>query len=311
MRALVDWCTCTFEFDEDVSRILHMLGLATGLQLQAGDRRSRPGFTDGIQIRAFVGLELVSFAVFAWGGESQRGRAMLDLSGSCCGCIDDWVSFRSFLESLPAARLTRVDLAVDLLNGEFTVDDAVSWREEGLFTKKGRTPSCRVDGDWLEEKEGRTLYVGKAKNGLQLRCYEKGKQLGDLLSDWVRFEVQFGNRDREIPFEILTECESYFFGAYPALDKIASLIQSDEDGEMKARIATVQTVADVSIRKILDSIQRTYGKWLHVLESSGIEVTDLVEAVAVRAIPARVQSSAVVAGVLRHTAKDAFERWRQ
>lgn len=307
MKALIDWCTCTFEFDEDVPRLLHMLGLATGLQLQAGDRRSRPGFTDGIQIRAFVGLELVPFAVLAWGGESQRGRAMLDLSGSCCGCVDDWVSFRSLLESLPVARLTRVDVAVDLFDGEFTIEDAVAWREAGEFTLNGRTPSCRVDGDWIEEKEGRTLYVGKTKNGKGLRCYEKGKQLGDLASKWVRFEVQFGNRDREIPFEILTEPNAYFVGAYPALERIAAL-GIEEEG---ARIATVQTTADVSIRKILDSMKRTYGKWMHVLEESGIEVTDLVEGIAIRAIPTRIQSSAVVAGVLRHTTKDAFERWRQ
>lgn len=306
MDALIDWCTCTFEFDEDVPRLLQRLGLATGLQLSAGDRRARPGFTDGLQLRALVGVELVPFAVLAWGGESQRGRAMLDLSGSSCGCVDDWVSFRSFLESLPVSRLTRVDVAVDLFGGEFTVDDAVSWREAGEFTLSGRTPSCRVDGDWIEGREGRTLYIGKAKNGKGLRAYEKGKQLGDLASKWVRFEVQFGNRDREIPFEILTEPNAYFVGAYPALERIAAL-GMEVDG---ARIATVQNTASVVIRKILDSLKRTYGKWVHVLEASGIEVTDLVEGVAVRAIPARVQSSAVVAGVLRHTTKDAFEQWR-
>lgn len=306
MKAIIDWVTCTFQFrpeDDGIKTFLAHLARVTGLQLVAEERRGRPGYTNGLQIKALVNYEMVNFAVLAWGGDSQRGRAMLDLSGSCCGCISDWVGFRCFLESLDDSRLTRVDLAVDLFNGEFTVDDACKWREQGLFNVGGRSPSSSLAGDWLEEKEGRTLYIGKAKNGKGLRAYEKGKQLGDLLSQWVRFEVQFGNRDRVLPFAMLTETEAYFVAAYPALEQIVAC-----GGES---IETTQTTAAISITTILDSIKRTYGKWLHVLRSSGIEVTDLVEGVTVTALPARVQSSAVVAGVLRDTTKSAFEKWSQ
>ena len=34
----------------------------------------------------------------------------------------------------------------------------------GGFQLGGRSPSSRLDGDWLGGQEGRTLYVGKAKN---------------------------------------------------------------------------------------------------------------------------------------------------
>jgi phage replication initiation protein len=302
MRAIVDWCTCTFQFcEEDLKAFLGHLARVTGLQLVMEERRGRPGYQNGMQIRALVNFEMVNFAVLAWGGDSQRGRAMLDLSGACCGCISDWVGFQCFLESLDDSRLTRVDLAVDLFNGEFTVDDACEWRKEGLFNVGGRSPSSSLAGDWLEEKEGRTLYIGKAKNGKGLRVYEKGKQLGDLLSQWVRFEVQFGNRDRVLPFAMLTESEKYFVAAYPALEKIVVC-----GGES---IKTTQTTAAISITTILDALKRTYGKWIHVLASSGIDITDLVEGVTVTALPARVQSSAVVAGVLRDTCKSSFEKW--
>lgn len=302
MKALIDWCTCTFAFDGDVQWMLTHLQRVTGLQLCADGRRARPGYTDGIQIFAMVNFQKVPFAVFAWGGESQRGRAMLDLSGECCGCVSDWRVFACFLESLPEARLTRVDTAVDLLEGEFTVDQAVTWVEQGLFNCRGREPSTRTDGDWLRKHEGRTLYVGKPKNGKGLRCYEKGKQLGNLESAWVRFEVQFGNRDRVLPFEILTDPTKYFVGAYPALEQIISA-----PGD---RIDTVSTQAAASIGVILSALKRTYGKWIDMFVSSGIDVTDLVEELGVHVLPSRIQSSAVVADVLSNTTKSTFENWR-
>jgi len=303
MRAIVDWCTCTFVFNQDaLLDFLGHLSRVTGLQLRAQDRRSRPGYTDGLQIEAFAGLQFVPFGVIAWGGDSQRGRAMFDLNGSSCGCVSDWTALRAFLESLPESRLTRVDAAVDLFQGEFGVDDAVQWQKAGLFNCAGREPSTRTDGDWLKQHEGRTLYVGKTKNGKGLRCYEKGKQMGDLDSKWVRFEVQFGNRDRVIPFDILTDPTRFFVAAYPALEQVISA-----PGE---RIDTIQTNAAVSIHTILQALKRTYGKWVHTLANSGIEITDLVEGIRVHAVPSRIQSAAVVADVLSPTTKATFEKWR-
>jgi phage replication initiation protein len=304
MRAIVDWCTVTFQFREDsFVDLLEDLSKVTGLQLRAQDRRSRPGYTNGYQIECLgPQLQFVNFAVIAFGGDSQRGRAMLDLSGSSCGCVTDWSAFGAFIQSLPEARLTRVDTAVDLFQGEFTVDDAVQWQKEGLFNCAGREPSTRVDGDWLKGHEGRTLYVGKTKNGKGLRCYEKGKQLQDYESKWVRFEVQFGNRDRVLPFDILVDPTRFFVAAYPALERLVEC-----EGE---RIDTIQTTAAVGIATILQALKTTYGKWIHTLVKSGIEVTDLVEEISITAIPARVQAAAVVADVLSPTTKATFERWK-
>jgi len=46
-------------------------------------------------------------------------------------------------------------------------------------------------GDWISDAapRGRTLYVGSRKSKAFLRCYEKGKQLGDADSKWVRVEL--------------------------------------------------------------------------------------------------------------------------
>jgi phage replication initiation protein len=311
MKAIIDWCTCTFAFQQGkitVGELLEDLSTITGRELVAEERRARPGYTDGLQIQAILEddtgakTQKVNFAVFAWGGESQRGRAMLDLSGECCGLVDDWELFRGFLEGLPEARLTRVDIAVDLLQGQYTVDDAVAWHGEGLFNVGGRNPSTRTDGDWLQRHEGRTLYIGKTKNGKGLRCYEKGKQLGDLDSKWVRFEVQFGNRDRILPFDMLTNPNEYFVAAYPALENI---IEASAE-----RIDTVQAQATISIATILKALKGSYGKWINTLADSGIDVTQLVDEVRIYAMPARLQSSVAAMGKLKESAVSAFEKWR-
>jgi len=65
MKALIDWCTCTFAFDGNVKAFLEHMACVTGLMFTADERRSRPGYTDGIQIKAFHNLRMVPFAVFA------------------------------------------------------------------------------------------------------------------------------------------------------------------------------------------------------------------------------------------------------
>lgn len=44
-------------------------------------------------------------------------------------------------------------------------------------------------GDWIEARDGRTLYLGAPTSQLRARVYEKGLQLG-LDPHWVRFELQ-------------------------------------------------------------------------------------------------------------------------
>jgi phage replication initiation protein len=305
--AIVDWCTATWEFDSDeFPAFLRALSWATGLQLQAVESRALRGYSDGRVVHAFVRGEFVQLCTVCWGGESQRGRAMIDFPGASCGMVD-WPAMRDFLESLSASRLTRVDVAVDLHEGECTVDDAMGWVGEGLFNVGGRNPSTRIDGDWLpvmaggKSREGRTLYVGKAKNGKGLRVYEKGRQLGDEASEWNRFEVQFGNRDRVLPFDILTDPSRFFVGAYPALERVLAAAGD--------RIATISNTAAITIGRILTWAKASAGKWLHVLASE-VDPAELVEAIRVSAVPRRIQSSAVARGLLPGAIRRSFEEWQ-
>ena len=59
--------------------------------------------------------------------------------------VNDWPSLQELLEGL-GATLSRVDLAVDFLNGEYTVDDALTLYETGAFINRGRNPELDAQG---------------------------------------------------------------------------------------------------------------------------------------------------------------------
>lgn len=301
MSAIIDWCRITFELDRSITDLIEDLSRITGLMISGVESKGLHNFAHGVQLRAFVDFQLVPFIRISWGGEHQKGRAEIDIPGASCGLIP-WRAFRTWAECLPASRITRADTAVDFHEGQHDVDQAVKWHADGLFNVGGRNPKTSCIGDWLQEVEGRTLMIGKRENGKQLRVYEKGKQLGNLESDWVRFEVQFGNRDREIPWDILEEPTKYFVGAYPALEQII-----DEAGE---RIRTISNTSEITLGRILDAVKRTYGKWLHHFAHNGVEVADLVESVSVKELPTKVQASAVAADCYADTVKLGYQKWK-
>jgi phage replication initiation protein len=258
------------------------------------------GFTERHRIAIYVGGVMAEIGSLCMGGEAQRGRWMFQLSGKGCAMVSDWEGLRDLLEGFEA-KITRVDLAVDFLQGEHTVDDAVSMLQEDQFTGKGRRPSSSVAGDWLEGTSGRTLYVGKAKNGKMLRVYEKGKQMGDLSSAWVRFEVQFGNRDRVIPFDCLTAGDAFFAGAYPAL---AVMVEA-----AALAIDTTQTDSSINLALLMFHMRRCYGKALHQAESmTGVSHSDLIEEVRIVGIPRRINPAGLVAGITWSDLQDQLRK---
>ncbi len=289
--AKVDWLNATFTAPTmSVEGFIGLLGRMLGRPLSAVQKGGLYGFDTSVQLVAGVGSRTALFGFLAYGGSEQRGRWLLQITGTGCGLVRDWMLIRALLEDLDA-KITRLDLAVDFLDGEYTVDDAVSMHEAGGFTCGGRPPKTHVAGDWLDKVDGRTLYVGKAEHGKGLRAYEKGKQLGDLSSRWVRFEVQWGSRDRTIPFDALTARDDFFAGAYPALAKLI------EDATAQ-KIDTDTKAGEISIAHLFFHLKRCYGKVLDLaLTSIGAQNSDLIEAVRVCGMPRRVTLSSLEAGV--------------
>lgn len=173
------------------------------------------------------------YGIVCHGG--QRGTVLISISGEgCAAAKEGWEErLRQWLEAHKAvARITRIDLAHDDYDGALTVDQLDQLFDQGGFNCGGRNPDVEHRGNWKHPNgKGRTLYVGNRRNGKFFRGYEKGKQLGDPASNWLRLEVEFKSVDREIPFDVLTRAGEYLAAAYPCLAFIS---------EHQERIITTQ-----------------------------------------------------------------------
>lgn len=285
----VDWLNATFPKPAlSVMGFIQLLAAMFARPMFGVEGRGLIGFKESVTVYARHGSKTSAVGSIAFGGETQAGRWLFQLTGVGCQLVRDWEGMADLLESL-GAKLTRVDLALDFLAGEYGVDDAVSLYESGEFQLGGRPPSTRVDGDWLGGEKGRTLYVGQAKNGKMLRVYEKGKQLGDKHSSWTRFEVQLGSRDRVIPMTALTRRDEVFAGCYPAL---AAMVAHAAEA-----IPTLQKSGETTLGHLLYHLRRCYGKLVDTLVDAGAKDADLIEEVRVIGFPRRVSLSSVAAGV--------------
>lgn len=194
-------------------------------------------------------------SLYALGG--QRGTAFLSVSGDGCALVPDWAALVKLFGDRLKGRITRWDGATDDYEGKQSVDEAVRLYLAGGFSGGGRKPSCSVDGDWIEPKgKGRTFYVGNRKNGKVLRVYEKGKQLGDPQSPWVRWEVELHNIDRVIPWVVLLEPGRYLAGAFPAL----SWVQADA-----CRIETLRRTDGITYERLVHHARQTCGPLINTM----------------------------------------------
>ncbi|PAT00099.1 MAG: hypothetical protein BSR46_04205 [Candidatus Dactylopiibacterium carminicum] len=180
--AKVDWLTVTFlpEPDEHPGLNCHdQLLTWLGGSVFGEECAGMLGYDHGVRYYIPVNGTPIFIGRCDWGGDFKKGRARLDLSGTGCSKVADWHAVRQWAESLIQPVITRVDLAVDCLQGEFSIEDAVAWYQGGEFNAGGRNPRHSTPGDWLNPHYGRTLEIGRRTNGKMLRAYEKGRQLGD------------------------------------------------------------------------------------------------------------------------------------
>ncbi len=121
------------------------------------------------------------------------------------------------------AHLTRIDLAFDDYIGElYNVRSIAQLVETGIFQRSNTPPKFEQKGEWLRDdpkKKGLTLYVGD-RSSKMARIYEKGKQLGDTESPWVRFEVELHSSLYALPNKMLISPSPYFAAMYPCCEWI-------------------------------------------------------------------------------------------
>lgn len=277
LSALTDYLNITFPFTEDrlpsfVADWRRFLGDSFG----ALSERSRG--LHGYR-RSFLfdhGSVLV-----AVGG--QRGTGFVSLPGEGCARVPCWESARTFFADVLKGRITRWDGAVDDFDGVHGVDLAVEWWRAGKFNAGGNRPSCSQYGNWIEpDGHGRTFYVGRRTNGKLMRIYEKGKQLGDPNSPWVRWELELHNIDRVIPFDVLTAPGQYVAGAYPCMRWVR---------EEASRIRTHRKSVEIVYEYLVRCAQTGYGRLINVMLEREPSVEAVVEKLVRPGVPSRLAIS--------------------
>lgn len=81
-------------------------------------------------------------------------------------------------------KVTRVDIAIDLHDFEFTVLDVAKERQSEKYVGRKRTVTV-IDG-----ANGATLYVGSRQSEKMVRVYDKAKERG-IEGRWIRCEVEY------------------------------------------------------------------------------------------------------------------------
>ena len=213
-----------------------------------------------------------NYGLVCFGG--QRNTLLISLSGEGCAAARGGWERRlyDFLNSATNPKITRIDLTHDDITGKrFSPESLMEDYDNGGFNCGGRDPNIEQRGNWKRPNgKGRSLYIGNRSNGKFFRGYEKGKQLGDPNSPWMRLEVEFKSVDRVIPFEILKHPHEYFAAAYPILGSFSVDIQ---------RIATVQKTVQTSYNRTKKWLRRQCGAAINLMlnvEGSAEKVIELI-----------------------------------
>lgn len=229
-----------------------------------------------------------------WGAENFG--AMVSFSGQGCGSIN-FEELHSMVNELGYVRVTRIDMAYDDFEGEYDVNTCRKMFKNGMFTRTTAPSYAYYESGVLSERgklipsAGRSFYVGKRNNGKMLRCYEKGKHLkSEQNPNWVRWEVELRNIDREIPLDALLNPSKYFSGAYPALERFGTTPE-----RIKLQSKKLNATADHCIKYAVLHSRRVINLLKQIHQYSSDEIIQLfTEGLSEDDFPTRIKSDALI-----------------
>lgn len=282
----MDWLNFTFVYN-----------ILEGSALLDLDEKFRNAFGFGLRVNRYRkhlnydhSWELGNnFGIFAHGGSSVGGTAFFSISGIGCTATKDWNAVYELLNEL-CANITRLDLAHDDFSGDRNIKTALEMYHSGGFNSvHGRPPKPKLIDDF-DTGAGKTLYVGNRKNGKLLRVYEKGKQLGDSNSPWVRWELELHNQSYVIPNVAIIYPGLYLAGAYPSLNWISA---------EQLHFESIKQTQSISLELLIKSCRNSYGKLLWVMKNVlGYSSDEIIEKLAKEGIPSRMNLPVVGGGDL-------------
>ncbi|WP_418132689.1 replication initiation factor domain-containing protein [Variovorax sp. 375MFSha3.1] len=144
------------------------------------------------------------------------------------------------------AKITRADLALDFFEGfQGGIERVSEEYKAGLCDVNGQRPKMR-DINWLKGSS-RSLYLGSKEAGKETNIYEKGDQLfgEEAGSDWLRFELRYGNKLRYLESDILRRPSDFFAGAS---EWHAAILREAGEIALPERVSTTPKAALMSVK---------------------------------------------------------------
>lgn len=208
-----------------------------------------------------------AFGLVGIGGCS--GTVYVQISGyGCLVAADGWESrLAAYLDGGRgySAKITRIDICIDeLVPDAYDIRSLHASLASGVLrtSVRGRPAKIECRGDWDNESYtgGRTIYYGSRDSGLLLRIYEKGRQLGDPESPWIRFELEFLSSGYVLSPDMLLDPTGFIFGRYPWLQ---TLFPDSNHSQSQAEAAALQGM--MSLEKCLSVLKTQYGRHIACL----------------------------------------------
>ncbi len=249
-----------------------------------------------------LGSDDVDYGEVHYGG--QRDTVLIELKGVGCNLAKEGWEARmfEFLKNAVRPRITRIDLALDFFNGEYSPERALLDHDNGFFDNHNMRPKSEMIGSaWRKEDgTGKTFYVGRKKNARFVRVYEKGRQLGDKDSLWTRFEIQFNHGDIEIPLDILIDEGGYFCGAFPICSSFANM-------PCQKRLEPREKAVNMTFQHKLKHAKNAVGKLVNFMVDLGFSADEIVNRLkADEGYPKGLEPEKYDLDALRHAEKQGF-----
>lgn len=262
----VDWFG--FRSKGEVPEVIEALGGIFDRKMPKVVSRQRKSGWNGFKSSADLLVGDMQVGFMAYGGESQRGNVMVNITGmGCAWAVPDWDQVQDAVDGLPNYEVRRLDIALDTFHREVTHDKVVDAYRNGQFTLAGRPPSMtRIEPE--DPLEGSTIYIGKRENAKFLRCYEKGLELvkayprgviryleGVPVEDIYRVELELKAKEGPLPVDLIDKRDQYFAGAYPYLQTLV-------DVKPEVFVQSREKVPQLALAGMLANIRRQYGNAL-------------------------------------------------
>ena len=220
----------------DCARVMsYYLESIFGFGITADRKKGANFYSQSFQL----GDNKISYGILAIGGNKQT--LCVELTATGLGAAKPGWEHRlnqfAASDKVVDFRLTRLDIARDFFEGEYSIEDALNAYYAGGFNLSVTTPQLRKEGaDWWNEglNKGRTVYFGSRQSSRLVRVYEKGKQLGDKTSLWVRVEIEYRSRDLVLNMDMILNPGDYM-AQYPAFQRPEFFTEQAKQAESKKR----------------------------------------------------------------------------